>query len=465
MGLIDTFKKWFGLLFRRAEEEFKTSDITSDEMQAYILRCVNIYRGNPPWAGDGIRTINFARSVCNETARLAVLAIGIHVSGSARANWIQTQMDSIYFRLRDWVEYGGAFGTVILKPNGKTVDVFTPDRFFVTDEENGDIRGAVFIDKEVVGDKYYTRFERHQFLENGNYLITNRCFVGDSQNDTGKRVPIDKTPWNELMEETPEISGLDKPLFGVLRMPQANNIDIDSPLGMPLFSDALEEMRDLDVAYSRNATEILNSKRTVLLDSDKLMPTGEKISNTVTGFARRREELGLPDYIQNVYGNGTDGFYQEINPTLHTDERLSGINALLSQIGYKCGYSNGYFVFNESTGVVTATQIEADQQRTIQLIKDVRDKLESCIDGLIYALNAFADLYNLSPVGTYEITYDFGDITYNRNEERTRFYSYVMQGRYPFWKYLEKFEGIPEKEAKELEKMAQTNEPKGLEEE
>lgn len=77
------------------------------------------------------------------------------------------------------------------------------------------------------------------------------------------------------MEDTPGIlkaSGepLDGPLFGVLRMPQANNVDISSPLGLPVFYDAVEELKDLDVAYSRNAGEIFDSKRIVLLD-DRLM--------------------------------------------------------------------------------------------------------------------------------------------------------------------------------------------------
>jgi len=468
MGIMTTIKRWIGLLFKQhAKDTFDVNDITSDAMHSSIQRWVNIYSGNPPWLSDDIRTINFARAVCTETARLATLAIGIAIEGSARAKWIQEQIDSIYFKIRAWVEYGSAYGTIILKPNGETVDIFTPDMFFVTDERNGDIWGVVFLDKEVEGDKYYTRMEYHRFVEfedAENYAITNRCYVGDSEKDLGKPVSIDDTPWKGLLEEA-TIAGLERPLFGVLRMPQANSIDIDSPLGVPIFSDAIEEMRDLDIAYSRNATEIFDSKRTVLLDSDRLMPGGDRISNTTEGFRRERAKLELPDYIKNVYGTGIDDFYQEINPTLQTDARLVGINSLLSQIGYKCGYSNGYFVFNEAGGIVTATQIEADQQRTIQLIKDVRDKLESCLDGMIYALDAFADLYDLSPVGAYETTYDFGDITYSRNEERTRFYSYVVQGRYPFWKYLEKFEGIPEREAKELERMAQVSEPEGLEEE
>ena len=116
-------------------------------------------------------------------------------------------------------------------------------------------------------------------------------------------------------------------------------------------------------------------------------------------------------------------------------------------------------MFNESSGIQTATQVEADQQRTIQLVKDVRDKLEACMDGLTYALNVFADLYGLAPAGAYEIVYDFGDITYNREEDRARYWGYVTTGRFPFWMYLMKFEGYTEEDAKLIEKEAQPKTP------
>ena len=169
--------------------------------------------------------------------------------------------------------------------------------------------------------------------------------------------------------------------------------------------------------------------------------------------------MNLPHFVKNVFGQDEKEFYQEINPILNTDTRISGINALLNQIGYKIGFSNGYFVFNEKTGMVTARQVEADDRRTIGFIKDVRDKLEDCLNGVIYALNVFADLYGMAPVGAYEVTYDFGDITYNRDEDRARWWQYVITGKVPAWLYFVKFEGMTEEEAKAMVEEAQPDEP------
>ena len=460
MSFFTKIKGWLTMLLKsRAKEEFNIEVIGSEQLDSWVNECINAYKGNPCWINpdDHIDTVNLAKSICSETARLATLGIAIKVDGSVRAEWLQKQIDRVYFQLRHWVEYGCAYGTIILKPNGESIDLYTRSEFEVTHVTGGVIDGAVFTNSQKQGDKWYTRLEYHRF-ENGKYMISNRCYVGESPNDTKKSIDISLTPWNDLIEEA-SLEQVDKPLFAVFRTPQANNIDLNSPFGLPIFSEAIQELRDLDIAYSRNAKEILDSKRTVLLDSDSMIATGAPVANTGAMCDLRREQMGLPDYIKNVRGSGTEIFYQEINPTLQTDVRIAGINSLLSQIGYKVGFSNGYFVFNESTGIQTATGVEAEQQRTIQFIKDVRDKLESCLGDLIYALNVFADLYNLAPVGAYDVACDFGDMTYNRDEDRARWWGYVVSGKVPAWMFFVKFEGMTEEDAKAMGQEAAPKTP------
>lgn len=445
------------LLKGKVREEFNIDPITSAEVDKILSHCGRIYSGEPDWVDhdDHIKTINFAKAICSEIARLTTLAIGVTVDGSSRAEWLQSQIEKIYFQLRHWVEYGCAYGTIILKPNGETVDLYTKGSFEITHQTGGEIDGVVFQDTAADGDKVFTRLEYHRF-ENGQYSITNKCYVGTSTRDANKPVDIKDTPWAHLKEEV-TIENIERPLFGVFRTPSANNVDPSSPYALPIFSDAIEELKDLDIAYSRNSKEIADSKRTVLLDSDRLLPTGGKVNVSQQYFDNRRESMGLPDFVKAVEGNGMEPFYKEINPTLQTETRVSGINTLLGQIGYKVGFANGYFVFNEQSGIQTATGVEAEQQRTVQLIKDVRDKLENCLDGLIYALNVFADLYDLAPVGAYEVVYDFGDITYNRDEDRSRWWGYVVSGKVPAWMFFVKFEGMTEEDAK---KMTAEAEPK-----
>lgn len=460
MSIIATIKGWFSMLLHpKAKEAFDIEPIGSEQMLKWVDECVNIYQGNPSWLNedDHIDTVNFAKAICSETARLATLGIGVKLDGSARAEYLQRQIERVYYQLRNWVEYGCAYGTVVLKPNGNMIQLYTPGEFEVTHHTDGKIDGIIFHNWKKEGDNWYTRLEYHR-VQNGVYYITNKCYIGSNKDDTKKNIDIRLTPWADLSEEA-VIVNMTGMLFGVLRMPHANNIDLDSPYGLPVFSEAIQELRDLDIAYSRNAKEIMDSKRTVLLDSDALLPGGRKISNNPVAWESRRQQMSLPDMVKNVQGDGKEVFYQEINPTLHTDIRVSGINSLLNQIGYKAGFSNGHFVFNEKSGIQTATQVEADQQRTIQFIKDVRDKLEDCLSGLIYALDVFADLYGYAPSGAYEAVYSFGDITYSFEEDRSRWWGYVVAGKVPAWMFFTKFEGMTEDEAKAMIAEAAPKQP------
>lgn len=450
------------MFFRsEAEQAFDVDVIESPVMDTVIKKCAAVYSGEPPWKDvkNGIRTINFAKSLSSETARLATLAIKITIEGSARAEWLQQQTDAVFFSIRKWVEYGCAYGTVVIKPNGKTLDVFTPDEVLITDYDNQNITGMIFKDTYTRGKWYYTRLEYHRFAEEKQgeetvrpYYISNRAYRSKSPDSIGDPVALKDTKWSELMADSPPIlkangESLDGPMFGVFVTPQANNVDKSTPLGLPVYAEAMEELKDLDIAYSRMTGEIHDSERIVLADDRLLSPAGTPVNKVNPGAAATSN---LPKYVRNVYGEGPDSFYQEINPTLNTEVRVNGINALLSQIGYKAGFSNGYFVFDQKTGMVTATQVESDDRRTIQYIKDVRDQLEKCMDAVYYALSVYADLYGESPAGEYEVTYDFGDITYNREEDRARWWSYVTAGKVPAWMYFVKFEGFSEEDAKAM---------------
>lgn len=463
MSIFSTIQGLLAQFFRgEAEKEFDVVPMTFPTTESAVTRCFRAYQGAPYWVDpeSGIKTVNFAKTICSEIARLVTLGISIKLDGSARADWLQEQVDRMFFDLRKWDEYCNAYGLVIVKPNLDFFDLYTPDEYTVTNLTGGKITGAVFKTRETSpdGKKHYTRLEYHYFNEDGIYHIVNRCFVSQSAEGKGEPISIEQTPWAGLEEET-AVNGLEKPLFAVLSTPGANNRDVGAPLTLPIFADAMEELKDLDIAYSRNAKEIFDSARTVLMDSDRLLP------GLITGAPNAEknryaaEKMGLPDYVKAVEGDGGAPFYQEINPTLNTDARLTGLNALLSQIGYKCGFSNGYFVFNEQTGLATATQIEADQQRTIQLIKDCRDQLESCMTDLLYALDKMADLYDLAPSGAYEVNFDFGDITYSFEADKQQWWAYVQSGKMPAWRYWAKFEGFTEEEAKAIQAETTLKEP------
>lgn len=468
MGIVSRIKEWWNKMFENeAKKAFGVATISSPEMDMEITKWLDTYRGFPWWVDEKerIKSIKFAKAVCSETARLTTLALEIKLDGDIRAEHLQQRVDGILMpRLRNWVEFGCASGTVIFKPNGNGADLVTPDRFRIVGKDgNGNISGIIFQDTYQQGDKYYTKLEYHRFKagekETAHYMITNRVYRSYNGQSLGKECALEDTKWSNLQPEVAikkqngeELSSM---LFGVFRMPVANDIDFDSPLGVSVFADAMEEMKDLDIAYSRYAGEIYDSESIELLDDRLINETGKKIGSG--------QSINLPHHVRNVYGNDTKDFYQAIERPLKTEERIRGINNQLSLVGYKCGYSNGYFVLDQKTGMVTATQVESDDRRTIQLIKDIRDSLQTAVTDYIYAESVFADLYNLAPAGTYDIDYSFGDITYNFEEDKLHHYNLACQGKFPWEEYYVKFLKYSRKEAKKLLEMAKKeNKESGL---
>lgn len=460
------------------KDQFQVTGITSGKMQDAIGEWMNIYQGNPEWVSeeDGIKTIKFAKFVCSEIARLATLAIDVEFDG-ARADYMKAFWNnSVSGNIREWTERMCAFGTVILKPNGKGVDIVTPDRFEITSlDGNHNISGIVFQDEYQDGEWYYTKLEYHRFftasVKNGEseeyinttyYSVSNRAFASKNAGELGEAVDLNSTKWAGMQPDVhiTKKNGeqLNTMLFGMLRMPSSNDVDMSSPLGLSAFSDAIEELKDLDIAYSRFSEEIVDSRRMVLLDDrlTKLPAYKNEKGNMV------RPEVKLPKYIKSMPGMDNSEVYHEINPQLNTEIRKSGINQLLSLIGVKCGFSNGYFVIDEKTGMITATQVESDDRRTIQSIKDVRDAMQKCLDDLFYAQSVFADLYGLAPVGEYETHFDFGDITYSEEEDRARNLTLANAGYIPKWQYLVRFEGYSEEDAKAAVEEASGKEKDGL---
>ena len=71
-------------------------------------------------------------------------------------------------------------------------------------------------------------------------------------------------------------------------------------------------------------------------------------------------------------------------------------------------------------------------------------------------MNAFADLYNLAPSGSFKIedAVHFADITYSFEADKLQHYQMAVQGHYPWEEYYVRFLKYSREEARELLRMA-----------
>lgn len=432
--------------------------VQSSEMNAALELWDNISSERPPWrnAEDDIKPYNMGKHISDYRARLVCLDIDVALSGSPRADYLQTICNDLIKRLPDKVADAERMGGIAIKWNGSSWDFALPGEFGITKQDgNGNIVGAIFAEYITHGFDHYTRLEYHRFKD-GLYLITNKAFLNRSMSNgqytLGAEIPLTEVEeWAEMQPET-QIEQLEAPLFAFFRLPGANTIDPASPLGVSAFANALPELEALDVALSRKNGEVADSKHITF------------VGQAAIQYAKNRN-VQLPRFIKAL-GAGVNDDGKAVTEHVHTmltDARIKDINFDLSMAGVKCGFSEGVFVMDGQTGMITATQVESDDRDTIQTIKADRDALRSAIEQAIKGADALTTLLGAAPIGEYETTYNFGDITYNYEEDKASWKNYASQGWIPLWLYFTKFEGMSEEEAKKMVAEAKAAEKeKGL---
>lgn len=471
MGLITWMKAVWNKLFRKEiEERFQAEIQLSSVMENWIGKFYKITEGHPFWENpeDDIYSLNFAGYINDVAAGLVTLDLGIEISGSERASYLQGQADYILSVIQDKVSEGLGNVGLMFKPNGTNVDYIEPGNFAPTESDsNGNILGCVFQSQINRGKFIYTRLEWHRFentVDKENnlqkiYRITNYAYKSTGSG-IGDPCPLEEVKeWADLVPDT-ALLNVEHPLFAYFKNPMPNRLDRASPLGVPIWCGCIKELRDLDISWSRKSGEVEDSKHTTFLPQSAIQ------------YADRLG-ISLPRFIRGVeLGNGIndESKIHEHVATLLTDQRIKDINSILSMISTKCGFSQGMFQLDEKTGMVTATQVEADDQETIRTIKNIRDALKNTITRLLYACNIMADLYSDTPPVLWSeleksMTFSFGDITYNYQEDMANWWKYRIQGDVPPWMYYVKFEKMSPEEAKAMIEEAVPKEKTLFEEE
>lgn len=451
-----------------AEKEFNVDIISSDLMEMAQIEWQNIIKGRPYWKSENVRTIDFAKFLCYYTSKKTCLDLNVTISGSNRADYInQCVRAMIQKSIRDKVEDACGVGGIILKPNGTynpagAIDYVMPGSFAVTEKNsNGDILGVIFIDRQIKGDDYYTRLEYQHFTsgigddgENTGrtYTIENKAFKSRGSDSLGRSIKLTDVPeWKDIPESI-TISNVEKPLFGYFKMPYNNTIDYASPEGVAVFANCIEELHDLDVAWSRKGDEVDDSQHITFLDENALVKRDKN-----TGDKARVE---LPRFVKGLKrGVDAQNTIDEHTPTMLTEQRVKDINSILSMISTKAGFSQGQFVLDRKTGIATATEIESDDSETVETITDIRNALKTAIKDLIYAIDKYCDVFFNMPSGYVnaldedvadEDVFYFKDLLASFEQDRTRAYQLVLNGVYSKRKYLKEYEGFNDKEVDDM---------------
>lgn len=358
-----------------------------------------------------------------------------------RAEYLnKTYKNKLLKKLRTQIEYGIALGGLVIKPyviinqsettSEKESDstltlnanldkaeiefdfVYANDFYPLAFNGSGDIIEAAFIQRRYEKDVTYSRLEHHKYIASQHKVIVNnlafRSTARGAGVDLGQQIPLTSVPeWADI-QPTTEINDADRLLFAYFKMPEANTIDIYSPLGVSGFDKAISLIEDADIQYSRLLWEYEGGELAIDIDRDALRDTevrndkGEVIMGSRMGHLQQR--LYRPVDI------GADGdTYNQYAPALRDNSYISGLNTILMHIEDVTGLSRGTLSQVDTAEARTATELRILKQRSYQTNAEIQKAIQNCLDDTIYVMNALCSLYDITPDGEYEVSYEWDD--------------------------------------------------------
>jgi len=429
---------------RTVREALKVDVALSHEMTDALRLWSDLYQNKAPWRDKDTRGLNLAAAIAGEVARLATIEMRVGISGSARADFLATQFARTFPEFRSKLEWGCATGGLVIKPypyqDKISMNFISADRYFPTAfDADGNITGCIFVDQHSVGDKYYTRLEYHRLVAGG-CTIRNEAFKSASRDVLGQSVPLTEiAEWAELTPEA-TVANVDKLLFAHFRYPLANNIDMNSPLGISCYSRVVDLIEDADKQWADLMWEFRSGQRALFVD-----PLAFR-RDTLSG------KLTLPQkrLFRNLESDGQLGdgdLFHEWTPSFREQSLLNGLNAILKRLEYNCGLAYGTLSDPQAVDK-TATEIKASKQRTYATVTDVQKSVRSALDQLLWAMDVWTTLYSLAPQGTYEVGYAFDDsVITDHDMQLTQDRLTVAMGAMPLLAYLRRNYGLSETEA------------------
>ena len=393
-----------------------------------------------------------------------------------RAEYLnKTYQKKIIPKLRSQMEYGIALGGLVIKPYVILNDNISTDGDLTMNVEldkadiefdfvhannfyplafngSGDITEAAFIQKKIDKDIVYSRLEHHKYA-NHSVTVTNLAFKSTSSvkndADLGQQIPLTSVPEWSNIEPVVKIDKVDRLMFAYFKMPEANTIDMQSPLGVSGFDKATHLIEQADKQYSRLLWEYEGGELAIDIDRDALRDTevrndkGEVIMTSKMGHLQQR--LYRPVDI------GSEGdTYNQYAPTLRDASYISGLNTILMHIEDISGLSRGTISEVDVAEARTATELRIIKQRSYQTNADIQTAMETCLKDLIYVMNCLCELYDITPTGEYETSFEWDDsILVDVNEELGKRVTLMQQGLMSKKELRMWYMGETEKQARE----------------
>lgn len=318
--------------------------------------------------------------------------------------------------LKEWVEIpkdenGNDIG------EGKVRIGYTmASQFVPTAWDNSKIKAGIFISREARDGYYYSIVEWHR-LDGTVYRVTNDLYRmpikdAEPQNILGWWYPLNEI--YPLLSPDTTIYDVQNAFFQYIRPFGANYADDNSPLGMSIYSPALNTLHGLDIMFDSLQREFVLGKKRIIAPARAM-----KVSAGVNG-GRPERYFDASDEVWEALAtdNPEDLKIYDNSVDLRVEPHITGINGDLSILCAQIGFDPGTLSFDASKGLKTATEVISENSKTFGTVKAHENILKDSLEQMVRAILELAVHYGLTHEGKtieslvsggYEIKVTFDD--------------------------------------------------------
>lgn len=345
-----------------------------------------------------IDEINFTSIFANKLANFAVSDSTANIVGNnKRTQMLTDTLNLAMTRGKKIVGMQLGYGGVCIVPyidNGKLLYTLVEQDRLTIDQISGEkITGATLLAEQKtiasgsISDTYFRWV---------NYTIENNVIVMRQKytDQQGSEIDVSIIPeWASINPEE-RIANVDRVLFGYIKSPINNRIGNDK-YGVPITFGCQHTIVEIKDCLKQIAREFALKEAFVGID--------ERMFS--------KDSQGRPKLPRNglfkTFKSDTDtDFFQEFSPAIRESSYYARLQELYTRLEKEIGVSKGFLTDMESSNA-TATEIRRAMYDTFTLVNDIRKNFEKGMEDFIYACNVLANRYNLSPLGDYELAFNW----------------------------------------------------------
>lgn len=441
--MFDGFKRfWKGLMKMFGYTTLKQivgKDITlSDKMIDAINEWKQMLNGQADWITDSVVSLGIEEGICREFADCTLVEMETSVSNERLDKLYQKNIASLNENLQE----GLALGSFVLKPLGGTAAEFvSADKIIpVSFGDDGKPIDIAFLTVKKVGDvDYFTRFERHYFI-NGNLTIENKCFHSQTSRDIGLPCSLEAVEeWANIDPGPVTYPGMNRMDFGYYRNPIKNKVD-GSACGVSVYESAVDLIKKADIQGARLDWEYESGERAIHVDNKAL-----KQDRSTGGFGMAKLSKRLYRGL-NLEAGKDQELLKEYSPEMRDEAFKRGLEEYKREIEFSVGLAYGDLSDVQEVAK-TATEIKASKNRKYNRVTAIQNNLYDCLEDFAAGLAFYNSMLNSG----YEFSCKFNDsILTDEETERQQDRQDVSMGVMSHLEYRMKWYNEDEATAKKM---------------